>query len=242
MGWPLPYSETKLTPAKQKTLLDDFDKKFRAAVDHPTWVNWRKNAIECFKYKEGDQWTTNELTELKARGQPPTVNNQISVTVERMVGQFVKQKTRIAYRGRNPQDEPLAQALSDTLLFVRQNNQLEFEERDMADDGFTGGFGALETYISFDDVFQPEVKIRRLDGGRGRFSSIQASNSASSTSRLFTSPSESMTRSNARKPRASSRSFIGVHINVASSLFSTRIRNATSRTTGIFAREKIPFA
>lgn len=162
MGWPLPYSETKLTPAKQKTLLDDFDKKFRAAVDHPTWVNWRKNAIECFKYKEGDQWTTNELTELKARGQPPTVNNQISVTVERMVGQFVKQKTRIAYRGRNPQDEPLAQALSDTLLFVRQNNQLEFEERDMADDGFTGGFGALETYISFDDVFQPEVKIRHL--------------------------------------------------------------------------------
>ena len=160
MGWSLPYSDEKLTPTKEKKLLEDFDKKFRAAVDHPTWVAWRKNAIECFKYKEGDQWTPDELKELKTRGQPPTVNNQISVTVERMVGQFVKQKTRIAYRGRNPQDEPLAASLSDTLLFVRQNNQLEFEERDMADDGFTSGFGALETYPSFDDTYQPEIKIR----------------------------------------------------------------------------------
>lgn len=156
------YSEQKLTPAKEKKRLEDFDKKFRAAVDHPTWVDWRKHAIECFKYKEGDQWTTAELSELKKRGQPPTVNNQISVTIERMVGQFVQQKTRIAYRGRNPQDQPLAEALSDTLLFVRQNNQLEFEERETADDGFTCGFGVLETDVSFDDAYQPEIKIRTV--------------------------------------------------------------------------------
>lgn len=156
------YSDEKRSSTKQKDLLEDFDQKFRAAVDHPTWVDWRANAIQCFKYRENDQWTTEEKAELSKRGQPPTVNNQVSVTIERMVGQFVKQKTRIAYRGRNPQDQPLAESLSDILLFIRQNNQLEFEEREMAEDGFTGGFGVLETRIIFDDAFQPEIQIRAV--------------------------------------------------------------------------------
>ena len=137
------------------------DRHFSAAIDHPTWVSWRKNAETCFKYKEGDQWTSSEKAELEKRGQPETVNNQISVTVNRMVGQFVKQKSRIGYRGRNtPQDDPVANTLSDLFLFIRQNNALEFEEREMAEDGFTGGFGVLETYIDFNDMLEPEIKIR----------------------------------------------------------------------------------
>lgn len=155
------YSDPKNLSTKDRTeLLTKLDNYFRSALDHPTWVSWRKNALKCFQYKEGDQWTKEELAILKERKQPPTVNNQISVTIERMVGQFVKQKVRIAYRGRNdPQDKPVAEALSDTLLFIRQNNSLEFEEREMADDGFTAGFGVLETEVTFDDTFQPQIII-----------------------------------------------------------------------------------
>ena len=145
-------------------ILEKLDKFFSNAIDHPTWKSWRENAVKCFKYKEGDQWTTAEKAELKKRNQPDTVNNQVKVTVDRMVGQFVKQRTRIGYRGRNsPQDEPTAKALSDIYLFIKQNTSLEFEERDMAEDGFTCGFGVLETYMSYDDLFQPEIKIRHED-------------------------------------------------------------------------------
>jgi hypothetical protein len=148
---------------KQK-ILEKVNDHFEAALDHPTWVNWRENAIKCFKYKEGDQWTSAEKTELENRHQPATVNNQVNVTINRMVGQFVKQKTRIAFRGRNsPEDDPTAQVLSDLFLYIRQNNALEFEERDLAEDGFTGGFGCLEAYVSFDDLLQPEIKMREED-------------------------------------------------------------------------------
>ena len=162
------YSESKSKNGKETSsdqeLLVQLDEWIRADIEHPTWVSWRENALKCFRYKENDQWTKEELKELATRGQPPTVNNQISVTINRLVGQFVKIKTRIGYRGRNqPQDQSVAEALTDTFLYIRQANALEFEEVEMADNGFTGGFGVLETYVEFDDIGQPEIKIRSED-------------------------------------------------------------------------------
>lgn len=149
---------------KSRDVLVKVEGYFRSALDHPTWRSWRLNAIKCFKYRENDQWTTVELGELATRGQPPTVNNQISVTIERLVGQFVKFKTRLAFRGRNAaQDDPLAQAYTDIFRFIAQNSSLEFEERDMAEDGFTGGFGVLETGVTFGDDYQPEITIKQED-------------------------------------------------------------------------------
>ena len=136
---------------------------FESSLNHPTWIDWRKNAAKCNDYKENRQWTSAELKALEDRGQPPTVNNQISVTINRMVGQFVKQRSRIAFKGRNPQDKPAADVLSDLFLFIRQNNDLEFEEKDMAEDGFTGGFGCLKACVTFDDAFEPNIEMRQVD-------------------------------------------------------------------------------
>lgn len=153
----------KTTKSEEKDLLVKLDNYFSSALDHPTWQSWRTNAEKCFKYKEGDQWTSAEKKELKERGQPETVNNQVKVTLDRMVGQFVRQRTRIGYRGRNPVDKPIADTISDTLLFIKQQNNLEFEERDAAEDGFTGGFGVLEAYIDYNDLLHPEIKIKMED-------------------------------------------------------------------------------
>lgn len=162
------YSESKSKNGKEtlsdRELLVQLDEWIRTDLDHPTWVSWRENALKCFQYKENDQWTKEELAGLEKRGQPPTVNNQISVTINRLVGQFVKIKTRIGYRGRNyPHDEAVAEALTDTFLYIRQANGLEFEEVEMADNGFTGGFGVLETYVEFDNAGLPEIKVRSED-------------------------------------------------------------------------------
>ncbi len=149
---------------EQTDVLIRLDKYFTSALDHPTWTSWRDNAVKCFKYKEGDQWTPAEKKELKKRSQPETVNNQVKVTIDRMVGQFVKQRTRIGYRGRNAQtDQPVADVLSDAFLFVKQNNHLEYEEREQAEDGFTCGMGVLETAIDFDDLLEPQIRIHHID-------------------------------------------------------------------------------
>lgn len=144
--------------------LELLDRRFQASLDHPTWRSFRDNAEKCFKYLEGDQWTAAELKELDKRGQPATVNNQVKVTVDRMIGQFVLQRTKIGYKGRNsPEDDPLANLLTDVFLYIKQNNNLEFEERDAATDGFTCGFGCLELFVTFDDDLQPEIRIRHED-------------------------------------------------------------------------------
>ncbi|HXV84422.1 MAG TPA: hypothetical protein VEG60_31625 [Candidatus Binatia bacterium] len=52
---------------------------------------------------------------------------------------------------------------SGVLLFIRQINGLEFEERDQVDEGFTGGFGVLECGVTWDYTFQPEIKITNED-------------------------------------------------------------------------------
>lgn len=138
---------------------------FHSALEHPAWQEWRSTiAPKCYRYREGDQWTASERKTLKKRRQPETVNNQVSVTINRLVGQFVRQKYRIRYQGRNAEQDQLgAEVLSDIMLFIRQINGLEFEERDQVDEGFTGDFGVLECGVTWDDTFQPEIRITNED-------------------------------------------------------------------------------
>lgn len=150
-------------------ILIKLDRYFTSAVDHPTWVSWRKHALQCYAYKEAGgvdgegQWTKAELAELKRRSQPPTQNNQVKVTLDRMLGQFVRQGLRLGVVGRNaPQDEQVAQVLTDVFLYIRQSTRQDYEERETADAGFTCGFGVLETFVTFDDLLQPEIKIRAV--------------------------------------------------------------------------------
>ena len=114
-------TKQELQNKSDSEVVHKLDEMFVSAIDHPTWVSWRENAVKCFKYKEGDQWTSKEKAVLAARNQPDTVNNQVKVTVDRLVGQFVTQRTRTGYRGRNPQDQSGADSLNDIFLFIKQN-------------------------------------------------------------------------------------------------------------------------
>jgi hypothetical protein len=157
-------SEQDLSPEEQQKLVDKLDKMFSYALNHTAWINGRNKMVQCFKYREGEQWTSEELDELKERHQPDTVNNQIAVVVNKLVGDVVNQRVRVGYRGRNQKlDEAEANLLSDIFLFIRQSNDLEFEERDMADDGFTCGMGVLDVDVTFDDMAMPFIKIRHED-------------------------------------------------------------------------------
>lgn len=131
---------------------------FRASQDHPSWVQYRTDASRCYLYKEGEQWTAKEKADLKKRGQPPTVNNQVKVTIDRMVGQFVQTRTRSMFRGRNaPKDDPVAATWTDVYRADAQTCGLAFEEREVFEDGQTGGFGVFHWRVTFDDCDQPQI-------------------------------------------------------------------------------------
>jgi len=142
-------------------LLEKFHKWLQNAIDDQTWVAWRKHAIKCYMYRENEQWTSSERGDLEKRKQPETINNQVSVTVARQVGQFVKLKVRTAFAGRNSVDDDSADILSELFLYVRQNTKMEFEERDVFEDGTISGYGVFDVGVSFDDLLQPEITVER---------------------------------------------------------------------------------
>lgn len=157
-------SEIDMDPAEKLALTTKLDNMFTYAADNQSWIRGRDMMIKTFQYREGEQWTEAEKKELAKRHQPDTVNNQISVVVNRLVGDLVNQKFRVGYVGRNaPMDEGIADVLSQIQMYVRQSNDLEFEERDMAEDGFTCGLGVLDVSVEFDDMYQPEIKVRHED-------------------------------------------------------------------------------
>lgn len=145
-------------------ILKKADDWVRYALDHPSTIEEKNLHIKCFQYREGDQWTEEEKSTLKERNQPDTVNNRVAVTINKLMGDFVERKYRTGFRGRNaPVDEATAHLLNDIVMYVRQANKLQYEETDMADDGFTCGFGCLEIFVEFDDLNQPEIKVRHED-------------------------------------------------------------------------------
>jgi hypothetical protein len=168
-----PATTTKLSKKDEREVLTLLEEYFEQALDDSAWKEHREEAVKCFDYKENRQWTKAELQDLAARGQPPTVNNQVKVTIDRIVGQFVQVKTKTVFKPRNGEhDQPGADGMTDVYNYIRQSSGLEYEERDAVEDGATGGFGCLEVAIEGDEVIVkaedcfavlPDPRFRRYD-------------------------------------------------------------------------------
>jgi hypothetical protein len=154
----------KLSKKDEKEIVDLLGDYFQQALADIPWREARDEMVRCFDYKENRQWTTVELAELARRNQPPTVNNQVKVTIDRIVGQFVQVKSKTVYKPRNGHiDDDAAAGMSDIYSYIRQSSGLEFEERDVVEDGATGGFGVFDVCVEDDGGPGQEVKVKAED-------------------------------------------------------------------------------
>lgn len=138
-------------------------RQFEDCLTHPAWTDFLKNAQSDFEYYEGVQFTSAEKAEIEDRGQPVIVENEIKPIIDRIEGQYTQTKTRIGFRGRNfPQDEDLGNVLSDLVLYVQQQNDFEYEEKDQFKDGIKSGFGVLEVAIDESGLY-PKIILKHED-------------------------------------------------------------------------------
>ena len=118
---------------------------YTESVRHPVWRQYRTEASQCYRYREGDQWTAQEIKELEDRGQPVTTINEIKPIVDRVHGQFIQTRQSTTYLGRNtPVDDESAEVLVDLSRHADQQNEFEFAESDITLDALTAGIGWLE--------------------------------------------------------------------------------------------------
>lgn len=144
-----------------KEKITDLQDKFKAAIEHETWRKFIENAVTDFEFKEGIQWSNEEISTLSKRGQPTTVENEIKPIIDRIIGQYKQMKTKIIYRGRNVgMDEEHNNLYSAIALHIQQQSNYEFEEGDMFDDGQTCGFGCMEVFVDFEKDLSPKVVLK----------------------------------------------------------------------------------
>jgi hypothetical protein len=161
----MPTSGETTKISEDTRLLHKLGRRFTSTLNHDAWKSWRSVAQKCFDYRDGHQWSAEELKVLKKRKQPPYVNNQIKMYVDYVIGQYVTTRTRSTYVGRNtPADDKSSQTMTALKLFIEQNSQYEFEERDLVEDATVSGFGVLDVRPKVNpETGKIEVKISHVD-------------------------------------------------------------------------------
>ena len=141
--------------------LEMLEKQFTESVDNPTSQKARDEAELNRNYFDGAQWTSTELAALKARNQAPIVDNRIKDKVEHMLG--LERKTRSDPKAfpRNPEDEKAAEAASDALRFVADQNDFQQVRSQVNENMMVEGTGACEVIMEQSAKY-PKVKIRKI--------------------------------------------------------------------------------
>lgn len=82
-------------------------------------------AANSFDMYEGNQWTDEEVDELKQSGLVPYVSNQIAPRIDNVTGAEILTRTRFKFMARTMGERALeaATALTDTILFLQEKNR-----------------------------------------------------------------------------------------------------------------------
>ena len=98
-------------------------------------------------FYDGKQWTSEEVTEIEKRGQSPIVINRIKRKIDALKGIEQKQRTDPKAFPRNPQDEDAAQAATEALRFIVENNSYDQIRSAYWENLCVEGIGAVKVSI-----------------------------------------------------------------------------------------------
>ena len=151
-----------------------------------TTADGRRMSQRDRDYKDGYQWSTTEKEALKARRQPEITINKIADKVELMCGLERKSRTDPKAFARNPTDEDKANAATQGLRYISDDNNFPLIRSDvyeslmvegaggadlaLEDDG-RGGADITITQVPFDRLFW-DPHSRRLDFSDARYKGI----------------------------------------------------------------------
>lgn len=118
---------------------------FEEAEDMTTTA--REASETCRDYYNGNQYTAAELAALKRRGQAPVWDNHIRRKVDSICG--IERRTRNDPKAfpRNPDDEQLAEAATDSLRYVADLNRFNQVRSEVFGDILIEGTGAAEVIV-----------------------------------------------------------------------------------------------
>lgn len=132
-----------------------------------TTIDGRTLAERCRDYKDGRQWTESQIRELKRRKQAPIVNNRIKVKHNGLLGLTSLRKADPKAFPRNVDaDSGASEAVTDGLRYAADRTVLQGAIKDMADNFFCEGFGAVHIIDEQTHDGKTEVLVEHIPWDR----------------------------------------------------------------------------
>lgn len=136
-------ADPKLTDTTHQMLVEQFQEYADGTYQA------RQLAEKCRDYRDGNQWTAEEREILKKRKQPCITDNKIQDKCDTLLGIEKQMRTDPKAFPRNPQDEGSAEAATDALRYVADQNLYHQTTRKPAADnlmveGLCGGQVVVE--------------------------------------------------------------------------------------------------
>ncbi|WP_208434595.1 portal protein [Bartonella taylorii] len=134
---------------------------YKEDVEH---VNkWREHAREDFRFYNGDQWNEADLAALKEQRRPVMTFNRIAPLVNAVVGSERNNKREVQFIPRQVGKALPSELLTGAAEWFRDTAHAEYADSDAFQDAVICGMGWTDTRLDYENSFDGEPVITRLD-------------------------------------------------------------------------------
>lgn len=128
----------------------------------------RADSEKCRDYFDGKQWTDDEQKKIKKRGQPVITDNRIQDKILSWLGTELATRTDPHAYPRTPQEARAAEAATDALRYVADQNHFAQCKSQVFENMLIEGTGGAEVVVELGGK-RPKIVIRRVRWDRQYF-------------------------------------------------------------------------
>ena len=127
-------------------------------------TKWARQAMEDSEFRNGMQWTKEQVNALRKRAQEPLVVNVIYPAVEQAKAMLTANAPRFQSTGREGSDIKTGQIFSDLMSWVWENSKGNTELKEAIDDYYVKGMGCMVVYHDPQaDFGKGDVFVKAID-------------------------------------------------------------------------------
>lgn len=146
------------------TLVDDkVEEVYALRKDALKWQkSWRIDAQEDFKFRDGDQWDSEDAATLEEQQRPVVTFNRCAPIIDSVVGYEQGNRQEVRYIPRTRGDAQANEVFTEGARWVRDECDAEDEESDSYADAVTCGMGWTETRVDYEEDPNGKIVIERV--------------------------------------------------------------------------------
>lgn len=114
------------------------------------WNGWRQEAVQCYDFVAGRQWTRLEIDEMEGLSRIPIVFNRIAPTIDAVSGAEISNRQQVQYFPRQVGDTAIDDILTQGAEWIMDECEGNEEDSDAFRDALICGVGVTETRPDFD--------------------------------------------------------------------------------------------